>query len=195
VDHTIDSLFNIVSSPFDPPPIGKDDRHQGVDFAYYQQAGRESIAGEGVAAILAGWVSMSLVERLPYGNMVMIETKGNGFSPEMTSELGLEPGESLYHLYAHLLQEPEPKLGDWVNCGEMLGFVGATGYNVPVAHLHLETRIGPENASWQTMAYYDTRAVDVEMETYELWRLSGEFRPIDPMSLFSLSLNLSNGQD
>jgi len=37
---------------------------------------------------------------------------------------------------------------------------------------------------FENMAYYDTRATATEMETYELWRMSGVFRHFDPLILF-----------
>jgi len=183
-DHEIGSLPQIVSSPYDPPPMGKDDRHQGVDFAYYNQGGRASIQGEGVTAILEGWVAAVIIDRLPYGNSVILETPGSELPPELIDDLDIEDGESLYHLYAHFEESPLPKFGSRVECGAMLGFVGATGYNIPVAHLHLETRIGPSGARFAEMAFYDSRATDQEMESYKLWRMSGVFQHFDPMRLF-----------
>jgi hypothetical protein len=73
-EHNLRYLSGIVSSPYHPPPMGKDDRHQGVDFAYYNQGTRGSIEGEGVQAILPGWVAVVIENRLPYGNMIIIET-------------------------------------------------------------------------------------------------------------------------
>lgn len=99
--------------------------------------------------------------------------------------LGIVAGESLYHLYAHFDESPLPEAGDWVACGELIGEVGKSGYNIPVAHLHLETRIGPSGAIFDEMGYYDTRASEVARENYETWRMSGVFRHFNPMVLFS----------
>lgn len=183
-DHLIGELPGIVSSPYDPPPMGKDDRHQGVDFAYFNHGGRKSIDGEGLRAILPGRVAARVEDRLPYGNMILLETPGAYLPPEVISDLGMGSGESVYHLYAHLLTAPSPDLGDWVACGSPLGQVGASGYNIPVAHLHLETRIGPAGTQFGVMAYYDTQAAAEEMAYYELWRMSPIFRHFDPMRLF-----------
>jgi murein DD-endopeptidase MepM/ murein hydrolase activator NlpD len=183
-EHQVSDLPGIVSSPYDPPPMGKDDRHQGVDFAYYNQGGRESILGEGVTAILPGWVVTVIPDRLPYGNMVILETPRERLSAEIIQGLGIEPGESLYHLYAHFLEVPLPSPGAWVECGDLIGQVGATGYNIPVAHLHLETRIGPAGKRFDGMGYYDTQASESDRVNYELWRMSGVFRHFDPMVLF-----------
>ncbi|MCJ7701439.1 MAG: M23 family metallopeptidase, partial [Anaerolineales bacterium] len=183
-EHDLSSLPGIVSSPYDPPPAAKDDRHQGVDFAYFNQGGRKSIDGEGVRAILPGRVAARVEDRLPYGNMILLETPGAYLPAEVISGLGMGSGESVYHLYAHLLTGPTPDLGDWVACGSPLGQVGASGYNIPVAHLHLETRIGPAGTQFGVMAYYDTLAAAEEMANYELWRMSPIVRHFDPMRLF-----------
>jgi len=187
-EHEISQISSIVSSPYDPPPNGKDERHQGVDFAYYNQGGRKSIEGEGVTAIMSGWVVLVVVDRLPYGNMVIIETPGEKIPDTLAQSLELEPGESIYHLYAHFMESPLRALGEWVGCGSLLGEVGKSGYNIPVAHLHLETRFGPAGAKFDGMVYYDPQASDRERENYELWRMSGKYRHFDPMILFFGSL-------
>jgi murein DD-endopeptidase MepM/ murein hydrolase activator NlpD len=184
VDQELSELAEIVSGPYDPPPMGKDDRHQGVDFAYYRRGEKLSIEGVEVAAIFPGWVACALDDRIPYGNMVMIETPQDELPPALVEKLGIVEVESLYHLYAHFGEAPLVELGDWVECGQVLGQVGATGYNIVQPHLHLETRIGPAGARFEGMAYYDTRATEDEMGNYELWRMSGEFRHFDPMWLF-----------
>lgn len=185
-EHEIINLFEIVSSPYNPPPMGKDDRHQGVDFAYYNHGGRTSILGEGVTAILGGWVAVTQVDSLPYGNSVMIETPFDYLPADLVEVLGLGETDSIYHLYAHMEKPTEFVLGQWLKCGELLGVVGMTGYNIPVAHLHLETRIGPAGWRFGGMAYYDTQSTELERSNYELWRMSGIFRHFDPMQLFVL---------
>jgi murein DD-endopeptidase MepM/ murein hydrolase activator NlpD len=184
-EHGIYELAGIISSPYDPPPIGKDDRHQGIDFAYYNQNGRDSIEGEGVTAIMRGKLVTVLKEIKPYGNMVIIETSRDLLSRDIAKNVGILPGESLYHLYAHLKAIPYPVAGEWIECGELIGEVGKSGYNIPVAHLHLETRIGPAEAVFKQMGYYDTRTSELARKNYEVWRMSGDFRHFDPMMLFS----------
>jgi murein DD-endopeptidase MepM/ murein hydrolase activator NlpD len=184
-EHETSELAGIISSPYDPPPMGKDDRHQGVDFAYYNQKGRSSIEGEGVTTIMEGKVAVGLKESLPYGNMVIIETSGDLISRDFAEKLGIRSGESLYHLYAHLKNILYPRAGEWIGCGELIGEVGSSGFNIPVAHLHLETRIGPADAVIEEMGYYDTRTSELARKNYEVWRMSGEFRHFDPMVLFS----------
>lgn len=184
-EHEVDHLQHIVSSPYSPPPMGKDDRHQGVDFAYYNQEGRASILGEGIQTIFGGWVAAVLEDRLPYGNMVLIETPFRSILLFINETLALDESESLYHLYAHMENPPDFIIGSWIECGAYLGNVGKTGYNIPVAHLHLETRIGPSGWRFNGMAYYDTLATDSERQNYKLWRMSGEFRHFNPMILFT----------
>lgn len=184
-EHSIEQLNEIVSSPYAPPPAGKDDRHHGVDFAYYNHAGRASVAGEGVQSILAGRVAAVIVDRLPYGNMVIVETPTDLLPEIVQAALAIPEGYSLYHLYAHMMETPLVELGQVVACGELLGYAGMTGYNIPVPHLHLETRVGPENTIFEGMVFYDTRATTAEQANYLRWRISGDFQHVDPMKLFS----------
>ncbi|MEA2008681.1 MAG: M23 family metallopeptidase [Chloroflexota bacterium] len=184
-EHTIEQLFEIVSSPYDPPPPGEDARHHGVDFCYYQGEGRDFIEGEVVNAILSGRVVASQADELPYGNMVIIETAYEELPEEIILGLEIESGESLYHLYAHFKEVPEVALGERVVGGQALGQVGKTGYNIVVSHLHFETRLGPSGAIFDSMVYYDVTAAQEERDAYELWRTSGTFRHFDPMDLFS----------
>ena len=181
---TIASLFEIITNPFGNPPVGREDLHHGVDFAYYRRGERLSIEGELIQSILPGIVSASIIDRLPYGNMVIIETPKIMLSKYIIDKFGMMEGESLYSLYAHMGQPPQVELGDFVTCGQELGTVGKSGYDIVNPHLHLETRIGPSDVSFTGMAFYDTSAVVEEMENYKHWRTSGDFRNIDPMVVF-----------
>jgi len=187
-DHRLEQLDEIVSQVYDPPPPGKDDRHHGLDFAYYRHGGRASIEGEIVQAIFSGQVAANIVDRLPYGNMVMIESSQEVIPPELVTALDLSPENSLYHLYAHLESAPSFEIGQEIACGQALGAAGKTGYVVPVPHLHIETRIGPAGAKFESIAFYDTKASEVERENYRLWRTSGVFQHFDPMTLFQTAL-------
>ena len=168
--------------------MGRDERHQGVDFSYYQRGDRASIAGETVQALLPGQVAFVQGDRLPYGNIVIIETDPDALPPDVVEALGLQPGESLYQLYAHMAELPSVVQGGRVDCGQAFGVVGQTGYNIPVAHLHLELRLGPAGMLFSGMAFYDTRATQLEMDIYRRWRMSGEFRHLDPMAFIELFL-------
>jgi len=141
-----------------------------------------SILGEGIQSVFDGEVAAEVQDRFPYGNMVIVETPGARLPQGLAERLGMAAGESLYVLYAHMLAAPEVNLGESVTACQGLGQVGKTG-NAAVAHLHLETRIGPSGRQFPGMAYYFTHATTEERENYVLWRTSGTFRMIDPMSL------------
>jgi murein DD-endopeptidase MepM/ murein hydrolase activator NlpD len=96
----------------------------------------------------------------------------------------MSSSESLYLLYAHMKGDPLVSQGQPVNCGEKLGEVGNTPAGWSSApHLHLETRIGPSGERFSSMAYYDNSITLDEKANYELWRMSGTFRMLDPMRL------------
>ena len=187
-EHTIEQLSGVVSDPYDPPLYGDDARHHGVDFCYYNGEEREFIEGEGIQAIFSGVVVASQAYRLPYGNMVIIETLYEELQQEIISDLEILPEESLYHLYAHFIDAPEVTLGERVESGQTLGQVGNTGYNIVVSHLHFETRIGKSGATFESTAYYDVNANQTEKDAYKLWRTSGTFRHFDPMEIFQTYL-------
>jgi murein DD-endopeptidase MepM/ murein hydrolase activator NlpD len=183
-NEAISELWEIVSDPYNPPPPGRDERHHGVDFAYYQRKDRKTIEGVGVQAILPGKVAVTVGDRLPYGNMIIIETVTSYLPDDFIRILGGYPGESLYHLYAHLIESPVYELGEIVECGEVIGAVGKTGYHIVNPHLHLELRWGPPGLALESMAFYDTSASQEEMQNYMRWRTSGEFIHFNPMFFF-----------
>lgn len=189
-EHPLAELPEIISSHYEPPPPGKDERHHGVDFFYYNHNGRAAIEGEGVQAILAGRVAAAIHDRLPYGNMVIIETPFEMLPNHILENIDISPDQSLYHLYAHFQETPLIELDQQVECGQILGHVGKTGYVVPIAHLHFETRIGPPGATFEGMVFFDTQATPEEQAAYTRWRTGGEFQHFDPM----LILNSPNGE-
>jgi murein DD-endopeptidase MepM/ murein hydrolase activator NlpD len=182
---TIPELWDIISDPYKPPPLGKEERHHGVDFSYYSRKNKKSIEDTAVFAIMSGNVAAVINNRLPYGNMIIIETPVSSLPDEIARMLNLEQEDSIYHLYAHMAQSPMFQLGDVIACGQILGEVGKTGYNVVNAHLHLETRIGDPDNTFTNMVFYDTSASLEEMENYSRWRTSGDFIHFNPMDLFS----------
>ena len=185
-EQSIQEIPEIVSDPYNPPRMGKDDRHQGTDFAYYRRKDRTTIEGEEVRAMLAGRVVAVVENQPPYGNMVIIETPQNALPAEIGNQIEIDEDESLFILYAHFRIPPLVTLGEMIACGQTLGEVGATGYNIINPHLHIETRVGLAGQIFREgMAYYDTRTSEVERSNYELWRVSGEFRHFDPMVLIN----------
>ena len=189
---TISSLWEIITNPFGSPPLGREDLHHGVDFAYYRRMDRLSIEGEIIQSILPGSVAASIQDRLPYGNMVIIETPQAMLPIELREKYNLEPRESLFSLYAHMGQSPSVELDEKVYCGKEIGTVGLSGYDIVNAHLHLETRFGPSNTRFTGMAFYDTSASTEEMDNYKHWRTSDAFRNIDPMLIFAGYLSFLN---
>jgi len=185
MDHSLSTLPQIISQPYNPPAPGSDARHHGIDFFYYQADGQGSIAGEGVQAILPGIVAAVINDRLPYGNMVIIETPISRLTPMIRQALGFPETLSIYHLYAHMNNTPDLFIGGHITCGQIIGQVGQTGYNIPVPHLHLETRLGPPGSIFGTMAFYDTQATTSEGKNYLRWRTSGEFNHFNPMIILA----------
>lgn len=188
-EQTLQEIPEIVSDPYNPPRPGSDARHHGTDFSYYRRRDRTTIEGEGVQALMAGQVVAVVQDQLPYGNMVIIETQRSLLPPEIIDQFGIDVDDSLYILYAHFGNPPLVALGEQVDCGQTIGDVGTTGYNIVNPHLHLETRIGPAGIVFvDGMVYYDTGSSDTERANYELWRTSGDFRHFDPMSLIETYL-------
>ena len=181
---TLEELPEIVSAPYAPPPPGREERHHGVDFSFYQRGERASIEGVGVQTVLAGKVAEAIRDRFPYGNMVIVETPSAELSAELKRELQVGEGESLYLLYAHMAGEPGVEIGAVVVACFPLGSVGKSG-NAGVAHLHLETRLGPAGTQFSSMAYYTVQSTQEERDNYALWRTSGVFRHFDPMNLLT----------
>jgi len=192
MDETLTSLWEIITNPFGAPPVGREDLHHGVDFAHYRRGEQLSIEGEVIQSILPGTVAASIQDRLPYGNMVVIETPNDALPQKVIEKFNIAPGESLYSLYAHMGEAPNVHVNDDVSCGQNLGIVGITGYDIVNPHLHLETRIGPPGIRFLGMTFYDTSATEEEMRNYQRWRTSGDFKNIDPMMVFAEYLSTQN---
>jgi len=187
VGEKLEDLWLITSDPYRPPPPGDDGRHEGVDFSYYRRGERESILGAGVQAVLPGWAAASLGDTFPYGNFLILETPAHRLPEGLAQAVGLEPGESLYTVYAHLLHRPRVPVGEWVEACQYLGEVGNTG-NANVAHLHLEMRTGPAGALFLHMSFYRPDDTEVERENYLRWRISGEYLHFDPLLVLNWSV-------
>ena len=199
----LSGLAEIIYNPYSPPPPGSDDPHQGVDFAYTLPETGIGVSGGPVFSALEGQVAGVIRDRFPYGNAVIIETPledlpdipGLGppgeaepqvsitlTCPEIELPLPDGEGRSLYSLYAHMESPPDWEIGDTVACGEQIGATGDSG-NALNPHLHVEMRVGPSGAIFESMAHYETRASDHEMAGYCRWRVSGDFALVDPMAL------------
>jgi murein DD-endopeptidase MepM/ murein hydrolase activator NlpD len=208
-DITISKINDLVSNPFSPPPPGSDDPHQGTDFADLFGAERIAVPGRQVNAVLPGTVVAIIKDRFPYGNAVLVETMIQDLPkawwerlptpaptpqrkvaltcPEdIESPFSDTPRRSLYLLYAHMQEPPALQPGDSLSCGQKIGNIGSSG-NALNPHLHLEARVGPSGARFPGMAHYESRATPEEMSAYCLWRISGFFQPVDPLSILSLT--------
>ncbi|OGO34381.1 MAG: hypothetical protein A2Z16_05265 [Chloroflexi bacterium RBG_16_54_18] len=179
-------LTKIISDPYRPPPPGSDDRHEGVDFSYYNLAGRRTfIAGVGIQSVLPGIVAAAITNSFPYGNFVIVETPREWLPVAMRHRLDIPDGSSLYLLYAHMQSSPEVTLGGNLEGCQLIGKVGQSG-NSAVAHLHLEARSGPAGAAFVMMAAFQPTVSPEERANYKLWRTSGLFVHFDPMLVFEL---------
>lgn len=188
-DHTLSDLKEIVTNPFDPPPAGKDSGHHGTDFAYYRRGDRLSIEGVSIQSVLPGKVAATVNNRPPYGNMIIIESPGSDLAEDLVRLLDVQPLQSIYLLYAHMKEKPALTVGQKIDCGEKVGEVGNTPAGWSSApHLHFEVRLGPSGISFSSLAYYDNGASQEELDNYRRWRMSGDFRMVNPMILLDYGL-------
>jgi len=212
-DETFDSLLLIISKPLEIPPIGQDSGHHGIDFAYFQRGEHDSIQGIEIYAILSGKVVLTLDDDYPYGYTILIETPLSHLPellqerlmaaylpvpedpnyqancPDVTPPI-LTGDYSVYHLYAHMEVKPAFSTGDEIACGEKLGTVGNTGWSSN-PHLHLETRLGPSGATFQTMCHYQNTCTVEQISNYCLWRMSGYYQLFDPYMIFDAGGEMS----
>ncbi|MEI7989829.1 MAG: M23 family metallopeptidase [Chloroflexota bacterium] len=180
---TIYELVDIVSAPYTGPPPGSDDRHEGVDFAYYNRGEKQSIEGVSVNSILPGRVVSVIKNRAPYGNMVIVETGYKDVAKDLAGVFSITPQKSLYHLYAHMKNTPAVVMGQTVGCGDIIGEVGSTGTNV--SHLHFETRYGPPGGWFPVMGFFDLDATEEEKSNYVYWRTSWTYQHFNPMDIIT----------
>lgn len=206
--YTFLTIQESITNPYNPQPPGSDDPHQGIDIAQLYGENRIALSGLPIQAVLSGKVVETISDRFPYGNGVMIETPLSALPPDWIDSLQLPAAylgpipntalscpdlnsiqypqddgpRSLYILYAHLEQPVGFANGDSISSGTILSSVGSTG-NALNPHLHLEMRIGPSGSTFGSMAHYDPSATIEEMDTYCLWRVSGQYLPIDPLLL------------
>ena len=212
-DIALEQLPQILQDPLQTPHPGQDDGHHGDDFAFYRFGNRNGMQGLPILSILEGTVAGVTSDRLPYGNMIIIETPLDKLPASWQAQLNLPtpspalqpdsrmqncpltpsniypslPGRSLYLLYAHMRQSTPLKAGDRAQCGQTIGEVGSTGLSGN-PHLHLEVRVGPAGIRFSPMAYYDPRANPEEFASYCTWRVSQLFQLTDPLQLLSINI-------
>jgi murein DD-endopeptidase MepM/ murein hydrolase activator NlpD len=208
----IPDLISLVVNPFVPPRLGSDDPHQGVDFADIDPVYQIALEGKLVFAVMDGSVAGVIEERFPYGNAIMIETPleripaawlraiqiptpaptQEGHASLTCPQVANPPDwdgskRSFYLIYAHLQEPPVFQIGDTITCGQQLNAIGNSGNSLN-PHLHLELRVGPAGASFDSMAHYIGNASPQEMYNYCRWRVSETFQLLDPMQLFVLDI-------
>jgi murein DD-endopeptidase MepM/ murein hydrolase activator NlpD len=188
--HPLEELPEIIGDAYDPPRPGREERHHGIDFAYYHYEDRDSMLEEPVQSVMSGVVVGVMDGQYPYGNMLIVETSKDMFPDSLADRLEIPPGQSLYILYAHLDQVPLVAPGESVVACQPFGEVGMSG-NTDIPHLHIEFRLGPAGSIFESMRFYDTRATVEEMDTYVLWRTSGTFQHFDPMLLLGPEVELT----
>jgi RHS repeat-associated protein len=96
-----------------------------------------------------------------YGNMILIEYGYEALPKSVRETYGLEQGESLYVLYAHLLEASTYNAGDTVNTGDLIGSIGNSG-NSSGAHLHVEVRSGTSEQIFTTGRFCDISCASTE---------------------------------
>ncbi len=211
-DFTLSELPDILSNPYNPPPPGSDNAHQGIDLSFYRYGDHQVMIGLPIQAVLSGTVAMSTEARFPYGYALMIETPLDSLPqswldqivvPTLAPTLTLENNpltcptpaasprwnpekRSLYLLYAHMQERPTLQPGDSVQCGQPIGKVGHSG-NAVNDHLHFEVRVGPSGARFSSMDHYDNAASAEDMWNYCTWRITEQFQKIDPGKLLFLA--------
>jgi len=123
-------------------------------------AGIDIDAPEGTPILAAGpgqvvWAGFGLFnfnpgyEKDPYGIAVAIE-----------HDFGYN-NQPVYTLYAHMRAENNLYVGQHVNTGDVLGWIGLTG-NTTGYHLHFEVRVGKNN-------YFTTRNPELWIAPYSGW--------------------------
>jgi murein DD-endopeptidase MepM/ murein hydrolase activator NlpD len=186
-DHELGRITDYISHPFsDSIGSNQETGHHGVDFSYYTKDGSgPPIDGIPVQSMINGRVAGIGVNRLPYGNMLIIETPFENLPVAIADYFKLQSGSSIYLLYAHMLASPIHKVGQLIACGEFLGNVGNSGFSGN-PHLHLETRVGPSGLDLPTMIFYDTTATLAEQAAYNQWRIGEIFTLFDPTAFLNL---------
>ena len=208
---TLSELPEIITQSYSPSRPGFDEGHPGIDFSFFRRKDLLSIDGVPVLSVLDGVVVTILVDKLPYGHAIIIETPLENISKELLQRIdlpeiqptmepdlkfncmppeGLQPPSSqsmsIYILYAHLKHSVSLSVGEEVKCGQEIGAVGDSGKEYSTnPHLHFETRIGPSGARFDSMAYYTVDSTAAERYNYCVWRVSNTFQSFDPMLLLS----------
>lgn len=179
----LDEVWRYVSDGYHPPPMGSDERHQGIDITYFRLRNQaQTIEGVTAQSALPGRVAAAIPASFPYGNVVIVETRRSLLPADLAERLGVPEDQSLYLLYAHLQDGLLVTLGAPVTGCQGVGHIGKSG-NTDSPHLHLEVRTGPPGFSFESLSSLLEGLTGQERENYHLWRSSGVFLHLDPMRL------------
>ncbi len=202
-----EKLHKITSNPYDSPYPYVESGHPAIDLSFYRFEDYTTFVDFPLQAVLPGKVILVENNRFPYGYMLLVETPISQVDPSFLTAIPQPTplpesvytmddrcpvtgnpvtwdasSKSLYVLYAHLSQLPELEVGDNVSCGQPIGFAGTTGNSVE-DHLHVEMRIGPSKAQFNSIATQHSSTTLEERYNYCIWSLSGVFQPFDPAIL------------
>jgi murein DD-endopeptidase MepM/ murein hydrolase activator NlpD len=145
-------------------------------------AGIDIDAPEGTPILAAGpgqvvWVGYGLFnfnpgyEKDPYGIAVAV-----------LHDFGYN-NQPLYTLYAHMRAENNLFVGQRVNTGDVLGWIGVTG-NTTGPHLHFEVRVGKNN-------YFTTRNPELWIAPYSGWgTLLGQVLDVHGHPLYGTAITI-----
>ncbi len=197
------------SASFRPPLSGIDDRVQHDD---YRQANHPAIdyddapstivraSANGVVIIADACLEQDCVGQGEagrarrrtgsaynggYGNVMVIEYPYDSLPAAVVGDIGLQEGQSLYMLYAHLRDAPALQSGDIVGPGQLLGDIGSTGHSTG-PHLHFEARKGATGSldfGDMCTATCDAPTPNDPYPRFDAWYRSGRFEHFDPATL------------
>lgn len=114
-----------------------------------------------------------------YGNLIVIEYPFYTLPQEIQNLL--QPGQSIFVLYAHLQNQSLLNIGDIVIPGQIIGQVGNSG-NSTGEHLHLEIRVGYTNE----LPYLEM-VVDNFYSENALWVSWWQLEAVNPHMFFSIN--------
>ena len=112
-----------------------------------------------------------------YGNVMIIEVGYNSLPQEVRDAYGIQDGQSMFILSAHLNSQSPLALGDIVDGNTIVGMLGSTG-NSTANHLHTETRIGNSGSVWASSLCATACGGNAAWNTW--WSL----RAVDPEAIF-----------
>ncbi|MBD3362132.1 peptidoglycan DD-metalloendopeptidase family protein [Candidatus Dojkabacteria bacterium] len=115
-----------VTAPYDPtgtinPSYGGN--HYGIDFGYV--TGTPIVASNFGQVVMSGWYRDIKTGFGGYGNLVVINHT-------------FENGTLFQTRYAHMVNQPLVEVGEFVKPGQIIGYVGSTGWSTG-PHIHFET--------------------------------------------------------